>query len=243
MAIKRILIGIASFFISFFCIAFVFGLVSEIVPMPDSASSVASFCAIPISIAISVYVVRRFLPKTAEETEKKKLKLENKNAYSLSKSKANKIDVTQVPLFMFDGRAKLKLVGGLGNLPQGSVCKTRYNTNRIIFTANGQEFTLETTKLIDVSVMTQTDIQKQYVSSAGGAIAGALLLGPLGAIIGGSPSKKSIKSKQKYLVFSYRSNDETNYIVFDITKDTAAGNRIKATYNFLKKNEKVKVEL
>ncbi|WP_297236189.1 hypothetical protein [uncultured Flavonifractor sp.] len=150
---------------------------------------------------------------------------------------------TQKAAFLLNMHGKLTLVGGSLNLPSGTTCKVKYNPNQITFSANGQEFILESSKMIDVSIMTQTDIQKQYVSSAGGAIAGALLLGPLGAIIGGSPSKKSIKSKQKYLVFSYISNDETNYIVFDITKDTAAGNRIKATYNFLKKNEKVKVEL
>ena len=145
-------------------------------------------------------------------------------------------------------RGKLQLVSGLMDLPQGSICKVRYNSYRITFFASGQEFSLDSEKMLDVSVMTPAEIQKQYVSSLGGAVAGSLLmgafgLGPLGAIIGGSASQKTIRLKRKYLVITYVSHEETRYIVFDVTTNPAIGNRIRNTYRYLKKAEAVKVEL
>jgi len=140
-------------------------------------------------------------------------------------------------------RAKLQLVGGLMNLPQGSVCKAAYNKDGITFTASGQEFTLDSAKMLDVSVMTAKQIQQQYVSSAGGAIAGALLLGPLGAVLGGSVSKRKITSKSRYLVISYLSGEEVKYIVFDVTTDAFTGNHIASVFRFLKKSGTMKVEL
>lgn len=146
--------------------------------------------------------------------------------------------------FLVSSTGKLQLVGGLFDLPQGSICKAKYNRNRIVFSASGQEFTLESSKMIDVSIMNPTEIQKQYVSSIGGALAGAVLLGPLGAILGGSASQKTLRNKRKYLIFTYLACDEeTKYIVFDVTTNPAVGSRIKSTYRFLKKNETRKIEL
>ena len=101
---------------------------------------------------------------------------------------------------------------------------------------------METSKLLDVSVMTQTEIQKQYVSSVGGAVAGAVLLGPIGAIIGGRATKKTVNNTSKYLVITYISDEETKYIVFDTT-NSFVGNGIKNKYKYLKKNENIRVEL
>lgn len=140
-------------------------------------------------------------------------------------------------------KGKLRLVGGLFDLPQGTICKVVYNKDRIMFFASGQEFTLQAEKMLDVSVMTTTEIQKQYVSSIGGAVAGAVLLGPLGAIIGGSASKKTIRNKQKYLVIAYVSGADTKYIVFDVTTSPNIGSRLQTMYRYLKKNEKVKIDL
>ena len=140
-------------------------------------------------------------------------------------------------------KGKLRLVGGLLDLPQGTICKVVYNKDRIMFFASGQEFTLQAAKMLDVSVMTTTEIQKQYVSSIGGAVAGAVLLGPLGAIIGGSASKKTIRNKQKYLVIAYVAGADTKYIVFDVTTSPNIGRSLQTMYRYLKKNEKIKIDL
>ena len=145
-------------------------------------------------------------------------------------------------------RGKLQLVSGLMGLPQGSICKVHYTFDYIRFIASGQEFTLEAGNMLDVSIMTPAEIQKQYVSSIGGAVAGSLVmgafgLGALGAIIGGSASQKTIRMKRKYLVITYLSNGETKYIVFDLTANPQIGYNIRSRFQYLKKKERVRVQL
>lgn len=117
--------------------------------------------------------------------------------------------------------AKLEHISGL-NFPCGTKCSTVFLKGGIVFTAFNQEYILDQQKLVSVSLMNHKEIQRQYVSSAGGAIAGAMLLGPLGAIIGGSASLRSISNRSKYLVIAYKDFDEsaeTKYILFDVTKN------------------------
>ena len=123
------------------------------------------------------------------------------------------------------------------------MCKLTCFRSRIIIQANGQEFNLQTDKLIDVSIMTNTEIHKQYVSSAGGAVAGAMLLGPIGAILGGSDSKRSIKTNTKYLIFTYLADVQTKYILFDVTKKTPQAKRLVKQFSYLKNKDTVKIDL
>lgn len=138
--------------------------------------------------------------------------------------------------------AKLTYFGGL-NLPQNVKSKVVCLKDKITIESSGQEFNLPTEKIIDVSIQTATQIRQQYVSSVGGAVAGAVLLGPLGAIIGGSSTKKTIKDKTKYLIFTYQSDGETKYLVFDVTEKMQDAHNITAKYKYLKKAPNVKVDL
>lgn len=176
-----------------------------------------------------------------ERLEAKRKEKESKKAIDNQKRIAEKADNERMK-GLRDIGGQLKLVGGLGDLPAGTSCKTLCNSARMKFSASGQDFVLETSKLLDVSVMTQTEIQKQYVSSVGGAVAGAVLLGPIGAIIGGRATKKTINNTSKYLVIAYISDEETKYIVFDTTSNFF-GNSIKNKYKYLKKSENIRVEL
>ncbi|MEH2944892.1 hypothetical protein VSQ32_19130 [Lachnospiraceae bacterium KK002] len=54
-------------------------------------------------------------------------------------------------------------------------------------------FELEKSKITDMCIKTDKEIQQQYVSSVGGAVGGAVLFGPLGAITGGRAKKKTVK--------------------------------------------------
>lgn len=71
-------------------------------------------------------------------------------------------------------------------------------------------------KLTDISVKTDTEIQKQYVSSVGGAIAGGMVFGPLGAIVGGRAKQKKTAESTYYLIFTYNSNNQICYASFEI---------------------------
>lgn len=80
--------------------------------------------------------------------------------------------------------------------------------------AGTTNITLMREKITDMVIKTDTEIQKQIVSSTGGAIAGAVLFGPLGAIIGGRA--KTIKTHTSYLIITYKDdNGDLAYIGFD----------------------------
>lgn len=218
----RIIIFVASWFLSAVIILIlsavileIAGIETEYMPAPVVVIALAG------PIAIGIYLVKKFIPKEEKPT-------------TLQTHKKQQLLI--VPKY------KLQLVGGL-NLPEGTTCTTKCYDDKIDFSANGQDFSLSTDKLIDVSVMTTREIQQQYVSSIGGAVAGAVLLGPLGAILGGAAQKKNIRRNQKYLTFTYLSGEETKYIVFDITACSYIGNQIKQKYKYLKSQENMKISL
>lgn len=92
--------------------------------------------------------------------------------------------------------------------------------------ANGAEFKLDRTKVIDVCVKTNTEIQKQYVSSVGGAIGGAVLFGPIGAMIGGRAKQKQSRTITNYLIVTYMKDDEIKYIAYELFNVFGGVNKI-----------------
>lgn len=119
-------------------------------------------------------------------------------------------------------KGKFDIIDGLP-LPPGTRCLVSVYADVLSIEALGQLFTLPQRRIFNVSVSTVKQLQKQYVSSVGGAIAGGLLLGPLGAIIGGSAKQKNIKSFDRFLIFAYLDNNgsDTKYLVFSV-KDSLA---------------------
>lgn len=108
-------------------------------------------------------------------------------------------------------------VSGL-SVAENVFCTIRSFADRYQFIANGVEMNLQRSKITDVSIKTDTEIQTQYVSSVGGAVGGAVLFGPLGAIIGGRAKQKKTKTVSQYLIITYWSNEnELKYICFDVT--------------------------
>ena len=76
-------------------------------------------------------------------------------------------------------------------------------------------FELDKSKITDMCIKTDREIQQQYVSSVGGAVGGAVLFGPVGAIIGGRSKKKTVKNEvHNYLIITYQSPD-IKYIGFE----------------------------
>lgn len=102
------------------------------------------------------------------------------------------------------------------SIPENAPCKLFIHDDKIVIESSGVKFNLYKDKILDVCIKTETEIQKQYVSSVGGAIAGGALFGPLGAIVGGRAKEKKSKTKTKYLIYTYEKDNEVDYISFDL---------------------------
>lgn len=109
----------------------------------------------------------------------------------------------------------LKYIDGLP-LASGVDCEISSYPNQIKITGNNTEFNLDKSLLVDVCIKTDVEIQNQYVSSVGGAVAGAILFGGLGAIVGGRAKQKETRISSNYLIFTYSKNDEIKYISFEV---------------------------
>lgn len=98
------------------------------------------------------------------------------------------------------------------------VCSVYYLPDKLVIESGAANFSLPTDRITDISVITDVEIQKHYTSSIGGAVGGALLFGPLGAMIGGRPKKQMSENVTFYLVFTYLKEEEIKYVTFDATK-------------------------
>lgn len=109
----------------------------------------------------------------------------------------------------------MKHIHGLP-IAENTNCQITSMDDKFVFSSGAMNFELDKFKITDMCIKTDKEIQQQYVSSVGGAVGGAVLFGPLGAIIGGRVKKKTIKSEiHNYLIITYQS-PEIKYIGFEI---------------------------
>lgn len=104
-------------------------------------------------------------------------------------------------------------------MPEGKICEIYSFPEKVEIKSDHMQFNLDKTKITDVTITTDTEIQKQYVSSVGRAVGGAVLFGPLGAMIGGRAKEKTLKTLTNYLIFTYQKENENEpiFIGFEIT--------------------------
>ncbi len=108
----------------------------------------------------------------------------------------------------------------LDGLPisQGEFVKINAKETGVTFRHGINCYELKAEKLLNIHHKTSVEIQKSVGSSIGGAIGGYLLLGPLGAIIGGRSKEQISRTLQLFLIFEYEDErQETKFISFDIT--------------------------
>ena len=98
-------------------------------------------------------------------------------------------------------------------------------------------------KITDICIKTDTEIQKQLVSSVGGAVAGAMLFGTLGAIIGGRAKTKKVKTSTDYLIITYRSDEELKYIGFDTKNNPPSAVKLVNEFKQNNSSSGVQIEL
>ena len=93
-------------------------------------------------------------------------------------------------------------------LAEGANCKIRHDQNGFSFVAGGNTFNLSNDKITDMCIKTNAEIQRQYVSSIGGAVGGAVLFGPIGAMIGGRTKEKKATKLTQYLIITYLKEEQ-----------------------------------
>ncbi len=108
-------------------------------------------------------------------------------------------------------------------LSEQSLCKVFLCEDKIIIKniKNDSIYNLSMNKILDVNIKSEKEIQTNYTSSIGGAVGGAILFGPLGAMIGGRRKKKVDKICHSYLILTYKNEKENkiDYISFDVTNN------------------------
>ena len=111
----------------------------------------------------------------------------------------------------------LPLLHGLP-LPKRTVCTIAFAEDLVRIYANGAQFSLPAERVLDVHVQKEQRQHTQYVSSAGGAIAGAKIGGAFGAMLGGRIQPKTIFSVRYLLVLTYQKGAGVSYLAFSIPK-------------------------
>lgn len=128
-------------------------------------------------------------------------------------------------------------------IAENVMCKLCSYPDRIEFMSGSANITLARNKITDICVKSETEIQKQMVSNPGGAIAGAMMFGAVGAIIGGKPKTKKQKTTSFYLIITYvKSQNELSYIVLNATGSFSAHKFVKE-FHALNSNSTAQVEL
>jgi hypothetical protein len=102
-------------------------------------------------------------------------------------------------------------------IPENTWAQLFYCEDKIVIEANNTTFNLPLDKITDITVKTDVEIQKYATSSVGGAIAGGIMFGVLGALIGGRTKTKTDKTIRSYLIITYQSDNETKYMAFSVT--------------------------
>lgn len=126
----------------------------------------------------------------------------------------------------------------------GVACTIQAYRDRIEFYSGTTNITLGKDKITDMCVKTETDIQQQYVSSIGGAVGGAVLFGPIGAMIGGRAKKKTSRTVTYYLIITYNKADTSlAYLCFDVSGCFSQAYKMVADFHKTNTNGSTHIEL
>lgn len=121
-----------------------------------------------------------------------------------AKEQSQKIDKLKKPELIFS-----TLFNHYEGLPiaKHALCHVWLYPDRIEFVNENLHASIQKDRLTDVGFSGDVQKHDQYVSSVGGAVAGAVLFGPVGAAVGGRAKKKTSTTGNVYLVFTYKSLD------------------------------------
>lgn len=150
-----------------------------------------------------------------------------------------------VAVILFLSSNEIAVFHHVSGLPiaENMPCTIAKYPDRLEFQSGTTQINLLKEKITDMRIISNTEVQKQYVSSVGGAIGGAVLLGPIGAVIGGRAKVKSIEQDTNYLVITYLKDEELKYIVLDIGNNERQAEVYVTDFNETKTNSGATIDL
>lgn len=193
-------------------------------------------------IALDVYVIRKaFKPKetkTLSEFEKEELRykaiqqqIKHENKERKDFKKAEKRIKKAVQKEKEQRTIRGAHIAGLP-LRENVLCTVYLNDDNIEITSSGNIFKINLDRVTDLTLKTESEISVQSVSSAGGAIAGAVLFGPVGALIGGRvKQKKDVQTRECFIITYIKQNNDIDYIGFYVTGNRFATQRLIRIFN------------
>ena len=122
---------------------------------------------------------------------------------------------------------------GLPNVKERASTNIFLADDKIVIEADKRTFEVTYEQLTAAEAMTATDLLTKDKSVIGRAIVGGLLLGPIGAIVGGMSGASKEKMKGNFLILNYipSNSDETKVLIFNMGSYWSAQNLAK----FIKK--------
>lgn len=139
-----------------------------------------------------------------------------------------------------------KLECGIDDAPKGRLFNIilKEDENKVLFECgkNFPQINLMIDKITGATVISEKEIVEKGKSVTGRAIAGGVLLGPLGILVGGMSGigNKSKTETKYYIVFNYNSNDGVKILSFETMKnDLSYWKFIDKLNHLLKKEENI----
>ncbi len=107
-------------------------------------------------------------------------------------------------------------------LHKGAYCRVIFEEDGIIIKTGGEyskEFKLAYNKIVDFQLPFKKNVENTMVSNPGGAIAGAMLFGAPGAMLGGKAKKKEIITVEHFLIITYKKDNTLENLHFKLRDD------------------------
>lgn len=194
----------------------VIGLLFFAVGVSESETAMAIFGFIIFAISLILMIRSGVKNSKTEENKEKRRKYKEKVAENRAKYE-EKYGREHFFITSSTHNIKYKFTHVLG-LPimEGAVCNVVSEHDKIIIEAQGTVLSLNKERITYIGKEKNIQKYSQAISSVGGAIAGGMLFGGIGAAIGGSATSRNFQSKKQYLIITYIGKDATvKYVVFD----------------------------
>lgn len=108
-------------------------------------------------------------------------------------------------------------------LHEGAYCRVIFEEDSIIIKTGGEysrEFKLAYNKIVDFQLPFKKNEESTMVSNPGGAIAGAMLLGAPGAMVGGRAKKKKVITMEHFLIITYKKDNNMENLHFQLREES-----------------------